>query len=687
MKGRIHPAAAQVLHGRHREHQVLSPFVEAGFDVTWANQRRQFNTELMIFLLKPDQGLQETYGFEYEVMLAYSKYDKIEPRTIGAAEQVLEMDPLRGRAEPMMYFLASEAQGSASWVSSYQLEHRESRIVVPCDIDGGFSNRGAVAVHSALASHYFKLDRFRHMLPLREDTYFFARSAELARLVDRMRRGENAGLFGLRKTGKTSVILKLERLLRDDAALSLLNVDAQEPKVRRRRWYQLLQWIAKQLNGEDAPGEFTDLDAGEDFERAVARHLANCGRKRLVLIVDEVEWLSPGTCRDEHWNEDFLELWQSLRAIQTRTGNLSVLLAGVNPSIIEVDRFGRFQNPLFGIVTSEYLAGLSLDDVRELVGKIGKVMGLRFAEEAVRELHDEYGGHPLLTRLACSNVAELAKSRKDRFPIAVGVRTLNADQGMRDSDLVFYVRHVVSELEIFYPREYTILERLAEGDFEAFRNASTAGTDISHLHLYGIVARGEHPYITCDVVREYVASEAARRAGGSSPRPVVEATRRTEYLALRLRAVADDMRTLERNARLLGHPALFGVNSFPEADKLLLIKLVDGEADFAAAMNALNRCFVESIEVYGKSIPQSNYFWVEIKKSYPALFDSLHRIKVYRHNAHHLVLTDKVERSLRDFLEKDLAGHDVVGKERFWLLFQITIDELMRALQLENSKY
>ena len=98
-----------------------------------------------------------------------------------------------------------------------------------------------------------------------------------------------------------------------------------------------------------------------------------------------------------------------------------------------------------------------------------------------------------------------------------------------------------------------------------------------------------------------------------------------------------------------GLPKLFGENSFPEADRFVNVGPVSNEPEFENFFNICNRCFVESIEKYGKSLGKKKYFWNEIKSTYPALFDVLHRIKVYRHSSDHLELNPMSPRSIKNF--------------------------------------
>ena len=180
MKGKIHPAVERFLQNRPRERRLLDSFISTGFEVTWANQRVFVRAEVTICFLRPSADLSETYGIEYEVILAYSKYPNLEPRTLRAVDHVFSSDPAKGRVEPMWYFLISESKVAENWISSYLTQHKESRIVVSFSANELINkNHDEWYVRNHLHKHFFMLDRFKYTLPLREDTYFFGRKTEL----------------------------------------------------------------------------------------------------------------------------------------------------------------------------------------------------------------------------------------------------------------------------------------------------------------------------------------------------------------------------------------------------------------------------------------------------------------------------------------------------------------------------
>lgn len=408
----------------------LRPFSDFGFVPTWYRQRQAANTTLGIALLKPSAEIAERYGLDFEVTLALSTYASLEARTIQAINQVMSESPLKGRVEPTLFFLASSDGHAVEWCTTYSSEQPESRIPVPFTIaELSSPTAGKTLVYDRLKHYFHALDRFRYTLPLQEDTYFFGRQDIVNKLRDAMFRSENVGIFGLRKTGKTSVILKHKRSIEIDGDRLLVLMDAQSPDVRSKRWFEVLKEVERRVCSHAGIAN-APLSADEDAATRFRRLMVEAQKKRfrsIIIAFDEIEWITPGMAlqEDQHWASDFFSLWQTFRSVQQTVTGLSLVIAGVNPRAIEVATFDRHQNPLFGIVASLFLSGLTPDESAEMVRKIGKVMGVHFDAEATGALYRQYGGHPLLTRQACSLENDLSRAEADTFPIKVRESTLN----------------------------------------------------------------------------------------------------------------------------------------------------------------------------------------------------------------------------------------------------------------------
>jgi len=254
------------------DESMLTPFL-SGFFVTWGRQRKEYNALLKVFFLSPENHLKETYGFENEIMLVYAPFPTMEPRTLQAVEQIYAQSPAKGRVETLNYFLVSDAPDVREWLDSYTSSRQESRIIVSFTKQELEQHRGnAWFIRNRLDEQFFGRDLFNYSLPLVEDTYFFGRQQLLMEYYDSVRRRENKAIFGLRKTGKTSFLFKLKRLIETEKVATAVYIDCKQPDIRKSRWHELLEEIAteiaKQLN-ISADFEFTERKGSKSFFQLV----------------------------------------------------------------------------------------------------------------------------------------------------------------------------------------------------------------------------------------------------------------------------------------------------------------------------------------------------------------------------------------------------------------------------------
>lgn len=668
------------------EEALLKPFLH-GFWVTWGQRWKSYNTELSAYFLNPEPFMSEAFGFDQELLLIYSPYPAIEPRTFQAAEDALLHEPARGRVEKLSYFLISDCPEIEQRVRDYSAMNQESRLIIPF-----FSNElrakagDSWFVRNKIAEFLYGRDLFEIRLPLEKDTYFFGRSDMTVALVDAVKRSENKAVFGLRKTGKTSLLYKLERILTSENVAHVFYYDCKLPSIRKLGWSEFLKQITKdlakryKLPHEPANGEVKITD---EFIRIV-KQLS----KPALLIFDEIEYISPVAIEDTHWHKEFVDFWQTFWACQSRHRKISAVIAGVNPSVVEMDTVSGIQNPLFGIVSYQYLTGLKPDESRNMLRILGKRMGLKFEPEAANYIHDWYGGHPLLMRMACSFTNNSIKEQGGTRPFTVSLERLKNEKEGRDADLMFYCRHVVSELKQFYNDEYEMLELLSSGQLHDFNELSPYPEYTKHLKSYGLMGSDQfkRPSVAIPVIGRYVALELAKKEGRQTLLRIVPKEERSVWLEKRKDSIATDLRLLEKAVQVAKTPLLFGANSYPEADQFARLKVVDSEDSFTGFINTCNRCFVESIESYGKAQGRDKYFWQEIKAAYPGLWHALHRIKIYRVEQLHLVLTNQASAELLKYLAQDLEGRPFGSvKDAYFILQQCVLDGLLSGIQVELS--
>lgn len=667
---------------RHSEtKKIMTPFL-SGFSINYADEQHVSNTIISFFILEPEDYIKETFGFEKELAVFYSAYDHMEPRAMQAISHLMDVYPLKNRVDNLNYILISADQEVDAWLKRYFFGNENNNIVIPFNSAELLSSREAWFVRNRMREHCYAADLFGYTLPLNDDLYFFGRQQMLSRYIDSIRRGENRGVFGLRKTGKTSFLNKIIRTINDQKIGYSLFYDCKLPEYRNMHWKEFLSEICDDVIKKtdiDEPILFHD-NPSKRFRIIMQTILEQ--RKRLILIFDEIEFISMRAIQDQHWKKEYFDFWQTLWSVQSQYRCFVFIVAGVNPSTIEIDKIDGVQNPLFGIVQAEYLQGLSTEELKLMCKTLGKRMGLKFDYSAIAYLEKQYGGHPMLTRLACSWLN--TDFEETTRPINIGSTTIQKCQDQIELALVYYFKHVVSEIKDFYPDEYEMFELLASGQIQDFLELSTIAEFVHHLYSYGLVEKNETgiPTIKMPVAARYVAIELAQREGRKSTYKLVEQDKRQGRVHQFCTSIVRDMRLLEKAIAGNRKPSLFGVNSFAEADSFVSINEVKTQKDFDSFINTCNRCFVETIENYGIEIREKDYFWKTIKIEYPVLAKSLQKIKVYRHNADHLFLNLKTIDSLQEFLEEDLPN-DIPKNEHYYCLQQRVLEELLTNIQIE----
>ena len=207
--------------------------------------------------------------------------------------------------------------------------------------------------------------------------YFFGRTNIVNDIVDSVRKSENRGIFGLRKTGKTSILYKLRRICKETKLATLIYFDCKRVDIRSKRWVGLLGLITDEIIKALAMPTDTGTNDGmiERFNRVVRMIPA---KRKVCLVFDEIEYISPLAILDPHWKRDFIDFWQLMWSTQSDVRRINCVIAGVNPYLAELDAIDGVQNPVFGIVRSTMITGMNKDEVHAMIKRIGRQMGLTF---------------------------------------------------------------------------------------------------------------------------------------------------------------------------------------------------------------------------------------------------------------------------------------------------------------------
>ena len=602
-----------------------------------------------------------------------------------AVERVMSELHALGRVDPTVFFLITPDPNAIAWMQTHNFLNPQTRIPVIFNSQVIKSSaHDQYMVRREIADQVYSRDLFNDQLPLKTDQFFVGRANIVAGVFSALKQSQNRGLFGLRKTGKTSILFKIRRLAERDG-MRVIYLDCKDPAIRNLHWDTLLERIIQNilLNGKKDDANKHISDRVKDALRV------RSGPKHTCIIFDEIEYISPVAKSDTHWHKEFIDFWQTLLTAQNELRTVSFLIAGVNPTVVELDRVENIQNPLFSIVSSEYVTGLTQREVETLLNYIGSWMGLKFEHEAYQYIYDRYGGHPLLTRMACSHIHIYLTQRHQNRPVMIRRNLLIHTEQNREDDISQYSRHVVSELGDFYPVEYEMLEMLAAGNTADFIELASGSDYTRHLKGYGLVenAGSANPTIRIPLVTNFINRERVTRLSTRMGPQIVQQNHRPYWLRDRIARIIVDLRNMERAAKSKGLPELHGRNGFPEAERFNAIEVCADEASYITFINIVNRCFVESIEQHGVEIKRKDYFWKDVKLGYPEFWKALLRTKLYRHNEMHLILKINVEEQLKEIMKEDFLNSTPESTGcPFFALQQMVLDGLFVSLQRELEK-
>ena len=465
----IKPEAYEAHFNSRPEEQNLANRLDEAFDITYG---RAWN-DLAIWLSEPKPHMRERFGFAKELLSVYSKHKRTDARVLTAIEDVSRKSQFRHRIERGIVLLVHHGDSEDT---RQLLQEHPDWIIVPIAADELISpERGNLFIRARVADTMGTLDLFGISSAITTDRYFFGRDDLVRQLIVRLvERGENSGLFGLRKTGKTSVLFALRRRLEDQPHLTEY-IDCQNPGIHAARWWQVLGTIAERCavslktnrKRTAAVSEYDERNAGNAFLKDVRSLLTDGQLERVVLLFDEIEYITPriSGALGQHWDSDFVPFWQTIRAVhQEVEGRLTFSVAGVNPAAVTTSHFDGAPNPIFQLATPTYLSPLDVAQVRDMVRTIGRNSGLSIEEPVYEHLASEYGGHPFLIRIACSEVTRNVDTKNPVQRAVVGIGNFEAQETAIRARLERPIRDILLSLVWWYPEEYDVLTILADGD-------------------------------------------------------------------------------------------------------------------------------------------------------------------------------------------------------------------------------
>ncbi|WP_290534885.1 AAA-like domain-containing protein [Alistipes sp.] len=481
------------------------------------NVRIAKNYSYKTILAKPVDYISQCFNINREVVIIFSPYETFQPRTLDVLDQ---MDIQNLRVEEICSIVISKDTNVERTVTSLLKVNKESRIIIPFTYNELLSKEiDSDYIVNKFRALFYCRDLFGIQDPLKKDLYFFGRRELIHSIVNKHLNGENIGIFGLRKTGKTSIIYGVRRTLDIKRSISVF-VDCQT--LHLKSWnialYSIIESIRDEINVKKS-----DIHSLSDYQQTmfvsdyfkddIKKLYRKSGKKSFLIIFDEIENITFKTSSSENWKsgDDYLKFWQIIRSTyQTYSDDniFSYLIAGTNPQCVEQPKVNHNDNPIFAQFTPIYITPFTYDQTKEMLDKLGGYMGLIFDPETCAHIVEDFGGHPLLIRQMCSYIHTQINGTRPTHVDRYIYKKCKSEFYESDNGLRKYAQMVLEVLSDWYPDEYDMLNWLALEEYKTFNEFAESSPEyIQHLIKYGIIINTEHGYdFKIEAIKSYLST-------------------------------------------------------------------------------------------------------------------------------------------------------------------------------------
>lgn len=372
--------------------------------------------------------------------------------------------------------------------------------------------------------YHFENNMLGESTAIEEDNLLFGDRGKIAdSIVDRCRQGGNSGIFGLRRSGKTSVLNAALRRL-DKEGIKYIKVEARSELQNASSWIQSLYYIARKIKEKTSgiiqvPGESHEdfigrlklnrpmssfaENASQSFVEDVKLYCKDCAP--FVIAIDEVELITYNTASTQAWRniEAYCGFWSALRDC-----GCSLVICGVNSTINEISTVSFDgiigDNPMYERITNcsesykTYLPPFTDEQTKRMINTLGGYSDIGFSN-VYSTINNTFGGQPYPIRQFCAYVFDNIKSMRNYF------QTYEVSQATIDNLLSKFngsnvgrglCETILQHVRVYYKNEYLMLEKMAHSPQKYNRIDGKDKQIIDHLEKYGLI---EYDHGTCFV--------------------------------------------------------------------------------------------------------------------------------------------------------------------------------------------
>ena len=440
-------------------------------------------------IANPSKRIKSALGIDREILVVATNFPHQQQRTVKLIKK--EIETSSGRYENTIAIVIHQDVEGNSKLKNWGRDQGLS--VLPLFGIGSYNK--PADLERALCIELYSHDPFDVTGPVSDDANFYGRRDEAIDLARKLQRGQIRSCLGIRKIGKTSIINRILNEIKGNYECTCLMIDCSRDDV----WEMDAASLMDSLNSTAATAFATtsryaslvpskrpvDLRTARDqFERLVMSFDAP-----LILVFDEVDYITPGSPTSPAWRTQFNPFWRNLRSIYqecARQGHsISILVGGVSTYWFTVESIDGIENAALSFVPEEYLSPMPEGATVAMLKRLGKVAGLQLDDPAAELIASATGNMPYWAR-KCSSYIHRHIAVAER-PCAINfdraaplVSAFVAEEGAAISEVA--LRHLFR----VHPNLFEAAKKCSNG------NAKEAGEPLRRiLRRYGVLSAND----------------------------------------------------------------------------------------------------------------------------------------------------------------------------------------------------
>lgn len=283
----------------------------------------------------PTKTIRGSLVIEREVFVLIANYAVLHARTVVVCQEAIRSEQPRLQPD-----LAVVVHADPDGDDNLRAWGREAGLtILPIYRPRAGAMPPAAILRQRLARELFATDRFQVTGPVSDDAEFFGRREQANDLLRQLQAGRITAIFGLRKVGKTSMLNRVIDLANEAGSPKIAMIDCSLRGFNEMRAAEALKVVARLARLASQQGyahvsQTLHRSDGDIMTTFDAMWQASSVRTPLLIVLDEVDYITPESPTSAHWQSDFNDFWREFRALiqESKRHNLtlSVLVSGVS---------------------------------------------------------------------------------------------------------------------------------------------------------------------------------------------------------------------------------------------------------------------------------------------------------------------------------------------------------------------